>query len=138
MENPFEDRVTYVGHTQIELTAADADHAEGRIVIDEIHHQPYGVVHGGVYSTMVETLASTGAAAWAMTNGMAGAVGLTNTTHFIRATRSGVLIGVASPVHRGRNQQIWEVTITREEDGKLAAKGEVRLQNIHDTETVGG
>jgi hypothetical protein len=32
---------------------------------------------------------------------------------------------------------VWEVTITREEDGKLAAHGQVRLQNIHDTDAVG-
>lgn len=137
MENPFVDRVTYVGHTRIELTDASPDHATGRIEIDDIHHQPYGVVHGGVYSTMVETLASTGAAAWAMSNGMAGAMGLSNTTEFLRATRRGVLVGEAKPIHRGRNQQIWEVAITREGDGKLVAHGKVRLQNIHDTESVG-
>ena len=72
MENPFTDRTTFVGHTEIELTDASADHCNGRIVIAEIHHQPYGVVHGGVYCTLIETLASTGAAIWAMENGMAG------------------------------------------------------------------
>lgn len=137
MENPFLDRVTYVGHTKIELTDASEDTAAGKIEIEEIHHQPYGVVHGGVYSTMVETLASTGAALWAAHNGMAGAMGLSNTTDFLRATRNGTLIGVATPIHRGRNQQIWEVAITRESDGKLVAHGQVRLQNIHDTDNVG-
>lgn len=137
MENPFVDRVTYFGHTKIELTDASNDRAEGKVEIEDIHHQPYGVVHGGVYATMVETLASTGAAAWAVGQGMAGAMGLSNTTDFIRATRHGVLLGVATPIHRGRNQQIWEVSITREGDGKLVAHGQVRLQNIHDTESVG-
>lgn len=137
MDNPFVDRVTYVGHTKIVLTEASADRAEGRIDVEDIHHQPYGVVHGGVYATMVETLASTGAAFWAMENGMAGAMGLSNTTDFLRATRSGALHGVATPIHRGRNQQIWEVSITRVDDGKLAAHGQVRLQNIHDTDSVG-
>ncbi len=137
MDNSFTDRVTYVGHSGIELTDASPDHARGRVVIDEIHHQPYGVVHGGLYSTLVETLASTGAATWAMANGMAGAMGLSNTTDFLRATRNGVLVGEATPIHRGRNQQIWEVSITREADGKLVAHGQVRLQNIQDTESVG-
>lgn len=137
MDNPFTEGVNYVGHSQIEMTDASPDMAKGRIVVEEIHHQPYGVVHGGVYSTLVETLASTGAAAWAMANGMAGAMGLSNTTDFLRATRNGVLIGEATPIHRGRNQQIWEVSITREADGKLVAHGQVRLQNIHDTESVG-
>ena len=137
MDNPFTDGVNYVGHNRIELTDAGPDHAKGRIVVEEIHHQPYGVVHGGVYSTLVETLASTGAAAWAISNGMAGAMGLSNTTDYLRATRNGVLVGEATPIHRGRNQQIWEVSITRESDGKLVAHGQVRLQNIHDTESVG-
>ena len=137
MSNPFSDRITFVGHSRLELTDARPDFASGRIEIADIHHQPYGVVHGGVYSMMVETLASTGAAVWAMENGMAGAMGLSNTTDFLRATRNGVLIGEATPIHRGRNQQIWEVAITREGDGKLVAHGQVRLQNIHDTESVG-
>lgn len=134
MENPFEDRPTYVAHTGIELTSANADLAQGKLVINENHHQPYGVVHGGVYCTMIETLASTGAAIWAMEQGMAGAVGLSNKTDFIRATTEGVLIGAAVPIHRGRTQQLWRVDLTREQDGKLAAHGEVRLQNVTDTE----
>ncbi len=138
MDNPFvTDGANYVDHSKIEVTDASPDLAKGRIVIEEIHHQPYGVVHGGVYSTLVETLASTGAAVWAISNGMAGAMGLSNTTDFLRATRNGVLVGEATPIHRGRNQQIWEVSISREADGKLVAHGQVRLQNIHDTESVG-
>lgn len=133
MENPFDDRPTYVGLTGIELTDASADHCGGRLVLNENHHQPYGVVHGGVYCTMIETLASTGAALWAISQGMAGAVGLTNKTDFIRATSDGVLIGKATPIHRGRTQQLWQVDITRESDGKLAAQGQVRLQNVSDT-----
>lgn len=132
MENPFEDRTTFVGHSQIELTDASTDHATGRIEVTEIHHQPYGVVHGGVYCALVETLASTGAALWAMANGMAGAVGISNQTDFLRATKDGVLIGEATPIHRGRTQQLWQVTVTREADGKLAARGQVRLQNVKD------
>jgi uncharacterized protein (TIGR00369 family) len=132
MENPFESRPTYVAHTGIELIDASADHCEARLVINENHHQPYGVVHGGVYCTMIETLASTGAALWAMEQGMAGAVGVSNKTDFIRPTTDGVLVGKATPVHRGRTQQLWQVDITREADGKLAAQGQVRLQNVTD------
>lgn len=134
MENPFLDRATYVGHTGIELTDASADQAEGRLEINENHHQPYGVVHGGVYCTMIETLASTGAAIWAMEQGMAGAVGVSNKTDFLRATTDGVLLGRAAPIHRGRTQQLWQVDIVREGDGKLVAQGQVRLQNVTDTE----
>ncbi len=136
MENPFTARPTFVAHTGIEMTDASSEMAKGRIVINENHHQPYGVVHGGVYCTFIETLASTGAALWAMENGMAGAVGVSNQTDFIRATADGVLLGEAFPIHRGRTQQIWQVTVTREDDGKLAARGQVRLQNVSTTEVA--
>lgn len=134
MENPFADRPTFVTHTGIQLTDAGPDFAAGRLEINEDHHQPYGVVHGGVYCTMIETLASTGAAIWATEQGMAGAVGLSNKTDFLRATTGGVLIGTARPIHRGRTQQLWQVDLTREDDGKLAAHGEVRLQNVTTTD----
>lgn len=132
MENPFTDRPTFVGHSGIELTEATADLAVGHIVITENHHQPYGVVHGGVYCTLAETLASTGAALWAIQEGMAGAVGVTNKTDFLRPTKEGVLAGEATPIHRGRSQQLWQVNMTRE-DGKLVAQSQVRLHNITDT-----
>ena len=130
MENPFLGRPTFVGLTGIELTEASTDSCQGKVEINENHHQPYGVVHGGVYCTLIETLASTGAALWAMENGMAGCVGVSNQTDFIRAATEGVLIGSATPIHRGRTQQLWQVTVTRESDSKLVARGQVRLQNV--------
>ncbi|MGH8913734.1 MAG: PaaI family thioesterase [Acidimicrobiia bacterium] len=136
MENPFLGRPTFVGHTGIELVEASPDSCSGTIVINENHHQPYGVVHGGVYCTLIETLASTGAALWAIENGMAGCVGVSNQTDFIRATRDGVLVGSAIPIHRGRTQQLWQVTVTREGDGKLIARGQVRLQNVKDIDRL--
>ena len=136
MDNPFEDRTNFVGRTGIVLTDVSSDHATGRIEITENHHQPYGVVHGGVYCTLIETLASTAGALWAMENGMVGVVGVNNQTDFIKATRDGVLIGEATPIHRGRTQQLWQVTVTWEADGKLVARGQVRLQNIKDVEAL--
>ena len=134
MENPFEDRPTFVAHTGIELTDASVDHCEGRIEITENHHQPYGVVHGGVYCTLIETLASTGAALWALDQGMPGAMGVSNKTDFLKATTDGVISGRATPIHRGRTQQLWQVDVTRESDGRLVAQGQVRLQNVESTD----
>jgi uncharacterized protein (TIGR00369 family) len=134
MPNTFEDRPTYVGLTGIELTDASGDECNGRLEINENHHQPYGVVHGGVYCTMIETLASTGAALWAMEQGMGGAMGVSNKTDFLRATTDGVLIGRATPIHRGRTQQLWQVDVTRDTDDKLVAQGQVRLQNVTKTD----
>ncbi|HYW31286.1 MAG TPA: PaaI family thioesterase, partial [Gemmatimonas sp.] len=57
------------------------------------------------------------------------AVGLENTTSFIRATRSGKLHAVAKPIARGRTNQLWEAWI-RDDRERLVAQGRVRLQNI--------
>lgn len=134
----FHAGVNYVSHSDIELREADAERAVGRIVIADHHHQPYGVVHGGVYCTLVETLASTGAAVWAMEQGMVGCVGVHNATDFLRSVRQGTIEGVATPIHRGRTQQLWQVDVTRIDDSKLVARGQVRLQNITDAAAIGG
>ena len=62
-------------------------------------HQPYGIVHGGVYASAVETAASIAAAAWLGERGQV--VGVSNSTDFLRAVRDGSLRAVAEPVHRG-------------------------------------
>lgn len=134
MERPFDTIGPYVELTGIAITFASPDECVGELEIGSRHHQPYGVVHGGVYCTIAETVASTGAAIWAMTNGMAGAVGVTNKTDFLRPTTEGTLIARATPIHRGRSQQLWQVEIAREEDGKLAAHSQVRLHNVMSTE----
>jgi 1,4-dihydroxy-2-naphthoyl-CoA hydrolase len=134
IQDLFSGRPTFVTLAGIEVIDGSPDMARGRLVINENHHQPYGVVHGGVYCTLSETIASTGAAIWALEQGMAGAVGVSNTTDFLRATTSGVLIAEATPVHRGRTQQLWRVNITREDDGKLVAQSQVRLQNVTTTD----
>ena len=90
-------------------------------------HQPYGIVHGGVHCSLVETLASVGAAAWLGDQGKV--VGVNNNTDFYRAVRTGTLTSTATPVHQGRSQQVWIVE-TVDEEGRLAARGQVRLQNL--------
>jgi uncharacterized protein (TIGR00369 family) len=98
-------------------------------------HQPYGIVHGGVYASVVETAASIAAAAWLGERGQV--VGVNNSTDFLRAVREGTLRAVAQPVHRGRLQQLWLVEI-RDEGERLVARGQVRLQNITDGDRLGG
>jgi 1,4-dihydroxy-2-naphthoyl-CoA hydrolase len=98
--------------------------------------QPYGLVHGGVYSSIIETLASVGAALFAMPKGQT-TVGLENTTSFLRAVRSGTLIGTARPLHRGRQTQVWEVEV-RGDDGKLAATGRVRMLCLEPGAAIAG
>ena len=134
----FHAGTNFVTHSDIEITSSDPDLVVGRILLADYHMQPYGIVHGGVYCTLVETLASTGAALWAISQGLMGCVGIANSTDFLRSTREGVLVGEATPIHRGRTQQIWQVVVTREADGKVAARGQLRLQNIADETVIGG
>lgn len=90
-------------------------------------HQPYGIVHGGIHSMVVEGLASTGAAVWLGDRGKV--VGVSNSTDFYRAVSDGRLTSRATPVHRGRLQQVWVVE-TRDAEDRLVARGQVRLQNL--------
>ena len=101
----------------------------GSIAADERHHQPWGLVHGGLYTTAVESFATTGAFEAVKNEGMQ-AVGVSNLTDFLRPHRSGRLGVVATAVHQGRTQQLWQVEIRRPEDQKLVARGQVRLQNV--------
>lgn len=89
------------------------------------HRQPYGLVHGGVYAGMIETLCSTGAALNVMADGKS-TVGLENTTAFLRAVRQGKLRCIARPLLMGKRSHVWEAEI-RDDRERLAATGRVRL-----------
>lgn len=99
--------------------------------IDERHQQGYGIVHGGVWASVVESVGSHGAAVAAheMTGNMA-VVGVANSTDFLRPHRTGRVRATGTPILTGRTQQIWLVEIEREDDGKLVARGQLRVQNL--------
>jgi len=90
-------------------------------------HQPFGILHGGVHCSAVESAASMGAALWYGDRGTV--VGVSNHTDFLRAVRDGRLTATATPIHQGNTQQLWLVNIT-DSDDRLVARGEVRLQNL--------
>jgi uncharacterized protein (TIGR00369 family) len=101
----------------------------GTIAADERHHQPWGLVHGGLYTTAIESFATLGAYEAVKDRGQQ-AVGVANATDFVRPHRTGRLQVVATAIHQGSTQQLWQVEITRPNDGKLIARGQVRLQNV--------
>jgi uncharacterized protein (TIGR00369 family) len=98
-----------------------------RMPVTSDHHQPYGIVHGGVWCSLVETAASMAAATWLGEKGSV--VGVSNHTNFLRAVRAGEVVAHATPIHRGRLQQLWLVEIA-DDQGRKVARGEVRLQNL--------
>jgi 1,4-dihydroxy-2-naphthoyl-CoA hydrolase len=117
----------FVRHLGLEMTEVTGDRVVAQWEAAPKHHQPYGIVHGGVHCSVVETLASYGAATWL--DGRGQVVGVHNSTDFYRAVREGRLTSTATPVHRGRMQQVWVVE-TLDDEGRLVARGQVRLQNL--------
>jgi 1,4-dihydroxy-2-naphthoyl-CoA hydrolase len=105
-----------------------ATRVSGHVDLNPDHHTPWGIVHGGVYTTAVESAASVGASSAVRDQGQV-AVGLTNTTHFLRSAAQGRVSVQATALNQGRTQQLWRVDIT-DESGQLLAHGEVRLQNV--------
>ena len=110
-----------IGHSIIELKE---NYVETNLVINESHLQPFGLVHGGVYSAMAESAISYGAsinqkAIWA---------GVNNNTDFIASAKQGTLILKAKPIKLGKRSQLWEAEIFNNKI--LCAKSTVRMTNL--------
>ena len=114
--------------TGLVLDDVQSSHVTGWINLGPEHHQPWGLVHGGVYTTAIESAASVGASAAARERGLV-AVGVTNNTNFLRSMTEGRVTVDARAIQQGRSQQLWEARITDDRD-RLIAIGQVRLQNI--------
>ena len=110
------------------VDSAGGTRVAGHIDLGPDHHTPWGVVHGGVYTTAVETAASLGASLAVRDRGQF-AVGVHNATDFLRPATSGRAEVIAEPLQQGRVQQLWLVTIT-DERGRALARGQLRLQNV--------
>jgi 1,4-dihydroxy-2-naphthoyl-CoA hydrolase len=110
------------------LDKVETAHVTGWIDLGSEHQQPWGLVHGGVYTTAIESAASVGASAAAQAHGLV-AVGVNNNTNFLRSMTEGRVTVDARAIQQGRTQQLWEVRIT-DDHSRLIATGQVRLQNI--------
>ena len=119
---------SFIRHLGVELTEVQGDLVTARWTAGEHLHQPFGILHGGAHCSVVETLASVGAAVWLGEKGKV--VGVNNNTDFFRAVAEGDLVSRATPLHRGRLQQLWVVE-TRDAEDRLVARGQVRLQNLY-------
>lgn len=117
----------YVEWLGLEFLEGGGDGLVAAFDVRPDHLQPYGIVHGGVHCSVVETVASVAGAAWLGERGKV--VGVSNQTDFLRAVAGGRLTATGTPVHRGRLQQLWLVEI-RDANERLVARGQVRLQNI--------
>ena len=102
----------------LEFVELGPDLARARWTITPTQHQPYGIVHGGVYCAVIETVASVACATWLGDKG--NVVGVNNNTDFLRQARVGeVLRSVATPIHLGRTSTAYEIVITDEQGRRL-------------------
>lgn len=107
----------------LELIVVTAREVVAQWSVEPRHYQPQGIVHGGVYASVVETCCSIGALLAAPV-GQA-VVGVENHTSFIRPVREGRLSARAVPLHAGRRAQLWECSIT-DTAQRLIATGRLR------------
>jgi uncharacterized protein (TIGR00369 family) len=109
----------------LELEHVDGDEARCHVSIDERHLQPMGLVHGGMYAAIAESLASAGT--FVGTGGDKAVSGLSNFTSFLRPVFAGDTISaVARPRHRGRTTWVWEVDLVDSQD-RLCATTRVTI-----------
>src|SRR3954451_11349725 len=94
----------------LEVLAATAEEARGRVPVSDAVRQPAGLVHGGLYGSIAESLAPRGTAAALG----AGAVvtGQNSQTSFLRPITEGAVHAAGRPRHRGRSTWVWEFDIT--------------------------
>ncbi|MFD5031178.1 hotdog fold thioesterase [Streptomyces sp. NPDC058220] len=100
----------------VEILEASAERVVGTMPV-EGNTQPYGLLHGGASAVLAETLGSIGAMMHGRSAKIAVGVDLNCTHH--RGVRSGVVTGVATPVHRGRTTATYEIVITDEQDKRV-------------------
>jgi len=111
----------------IEFLEVTPERVLARLAAGPQHHQPYGVLHGGVYCSIVEAVASYGAGYRARSLGQTGVLGISNTTDFFRSHSLGELRCEGRPLHSGRSAHVWEVYVKRASDDELVARGQVRF-----------
>lgn len=110
-ELPFRPEHGFDGLYGLEITDVSENLVRGRVAVRDELKQPDGLVHGGVYATIAESLASVGTALAVMPGGKT-AMGLSNHTSFLRPIIQGTIYAQATVKHRGRTTWVWEVEIT--------------------------
>jgi uncharacterized protein (TIGR00369 family) len=122
---------TFVDFLGLDLREVSGERVVATWTAAARHHQPFGIVHGGVHCSVVETLGSLGGTHWVWDRDPdAVAVGVNNNTDFFRSVSDGELTSTGVPLHQGRLQQLWLIETRSDADGRLVARGQVRLQNL--------
>jgi 1,4-dihydroxy-2-naphthoyl-CoA hydrolase len=125
LELPFEPTLGFDRVYGLEIDEISDGLVRGSVRVREDLKQPAGLVHGGVYASIAESLATNGTAAMVFAHGNT-AMGLSNQTSFLRPLTAGSINAVARARHRGRTTWVWEVELT-DDDGRLCALTRVTI-----------
>jgi 1,4-dihydroxy-2-naphthoyl-CoA hydrolase len=109
----------------VEWVDLDPDDARAKIAVEPRHLQPHGVVHGGVFASLAESLTSMATNGAVREEGML-AMGQANDTTFLRPIADGYINASARPRHRGRTTWVWDVEIS-DDEGRVCALARVTI-----------
>ncbi|WP_286781069.1 MULTISPECIES: 1,4-dihydroxy-2-naphthoyl-CoA hydrolase [unclassified Leclercia] len=102
-----------VGLLDIQFTRLGDDELEATMPVDSRTHQPFGLLHGGAFVVLAETLGSV--AGYLCTEGEQKVVGLEVNANHLRSVRSGRVRGVCRALHAGGRHQVWQIEIYDEQ-----------------------
>ncbi len=119
-DTPFSTANSMEGTLGFEILECGPDHGRGRFVVEDRVRQPFGIVHGGAYAALAESLASR-CTYEAVRNEGNVAMGQSNFTSFMRPVSEGTVTAEAHCTHRGRTSFVWEVDFTDEQGRRCAA-----------------
>jgi 1,4-dihydroxy-2-naphthoyl-CoA hydrolase len=114
---PTQLKTTLVETLGITIIAADKDQVMATMPVTPVVHQPFGFLHGGASVALAETVASIGGYL-NVDPSTHSVMGLEINANHLRSKRDGIVTAIATPLHRGRNTQVWEVKIV-DEDQRL-------------------
>jgi 1,4-dihydroxy-2-naphthoyl-CoA hydrolase len=102
-----------------ELLEASPERCRGRFPVEKRVQQPLGLVHGGAYASLAESMVSATTHLAVEADGNF-AVGQSNSTTFLRPATKGLVHAEGTPIHRGRTTWVWDIRFTDDEDRLLA------------------
>ncbi len=108
---------TLIKTLEIEVLEASSEKVVATMPVQPKVHQPFGLLHGGASVALAETVASVGAFLSVADQGML-AVGLEINANHLRGVRDGIVTATATPIHKGRTTQVWQVEI-KDANGKM-------------------
>ncbi len=114
---PLEETID--GTLGITIDSAADGRATGRMPVENRVCQPYGIVHGGAYAVLAESITSAATYMGVRDDGKV-ALGMSNQTQLLRPAHKGTVSAEAEAIHRGRTTWVWDVTMSDDEGNTCA------------------